>query len=200
MGRPAQFDVETKIRVVLSVLGGECSAAEVAGARSGNARWRPMPSSSSWRWPRRTWRCVCGRRARTTRAGSLRRPRDDPSRRWDAGLEVRSPGRHPAPHLPPSPRGRPGRWPPGKGPWPAPVVDLLEPVAAKYAEDWPAWGHRKIAAMMRADGHQMSTSTVERALRRRDLLLPQGFRADRRAWAVARREVFVHPPARRNRV
>ena len=64
--------------------------------------------------------------------------------------------------------------PPGKGPWPAPVVDLLEPVAAKYAEDWPAWGHRKIAPMMRADGHQMATSTVERALRRRDLLLPQG--------------------------
>ena len=90
--------------------------------------------------------------------------------------------------------------PPGKGPWPAPVVDLLEPVAAKYAEDWPAWGHRKIAAMMRVDGHQVSTSTVERALRRRDLLLPLGFRADRKAWAVARREVFVSPPTRRNRV
>ena len=41
--------------------------------------------------------------------------------------------------------------PPGKGPWPAPAVDTVEPVAAKYAEDWPAWGHRKIAAMMRAD-------------------------------------------------
>jgi hypothetical protein len=42
---------------------------------------------------------------------------------------------------------RAGR-PEGKGPWPAPVVDGLEPVAAKYAADWPAWGHRKIHAMI----------------------------------------------------
>jgi hypothetical protein len=47
---------------------------------------------------------------------------------------------------------------PPKGPWPAPRVA----VAAKYAADWPAWGHRKIAAMVRADGHQVSTSTVQR--------------------------------------
>lgn len=53
---------------------------------------------------------------------------------------------------------------PGKGPWPAPAVDLIEAVAAKYAADRPAWGHRKIAALMRADGHQVSDSTVERAL------------------------------------
>ena len=24
-----------------------------------------------------------------------------------------------------------------KGPWPAPVVDAIEPVVAKYANDWP---------------------------------------------------------------
>lgn len=59
-----------------------------------------------------------------------------------------------------------------KGPWPTPAVDAAEVLAAKYASDWPAWGHRKIAAMMRADGHIVSTSTVERALRRRGLLLP----------------------------
>jgi hypothetical protein len=51
---------------------------------------------------------------------------------------------------------------PVKGPWPSPKVDQVEAVAAKYAADWPAWGHRKIAAMMRVDGHQVSTSTVER--------------------------------------
>ena len=44
MGRPAQFDVETKIRVVLSVLSGECSTAEAA-RRAGSsetsvAKWR----------------------------------------------------------------------------------------------------------------------------------------------------------------
>lgn len=88
----------------------------------------------------------------------------------------------------------------GKGPWPAPRVDAIEALAAKYAADWPAWGHRKIAALMRADGHQVSTSTVERALRRRNLLLPVGFRADRKTWAAVRRRVFHDPPTERNRV
>jgi len=54
--------------------------------------------------------------------------------------------------------------------------------------------------MMRADGHQASTSTVERALRRRGLLLPRGFRADRKSWAALRRKVFHDPPTERNRV
>jgi len=61
----------------------------------------------------------------------------------------------------------------GKGPWPAPRVDAIDALAAKYAADWPARGHRKVAAMMRADGHAVSTSTVQRALRRRGLLLPR---------------------------
>jgi transposase InsO family protein len=89
---------------------------------------------------------------------------------------------------------------PVKGPWPTPAVDEVEAVAAKYAEAWPAWGHRKIAALMRADGHDVSTSTVERALRRRGLLLPRGFRADRKSWAAIRRRVFRDPPTERNRV
>ncbi len=33
---------------------------------------------------------------------------------------------------------------PPKGPWPAPVVDRIEPDAAEYAEEWSAWGYRKI--------------------------------------------------------
>jgi putative transposase len=73
-------------------------------------------------------------------------------------------------------------------------------LAAKYAAAWPAWGYRKIAAMMRADGHDVTNSSVQRALRRRDLLLPQGFRADRKSWAVLRRRVFRDPPTQRNRV
>ncbi len=52
-----------------------------------------------------------------------------------------------------------------RGPWPSPAVDAAEALAAKYAADWPAWGYREIAAMMRADGHRASTSTVERAQR-----------------------------------
>jgi putative transposase len=89
---------------------------------------------------------------------------------------------------------------PPKGPWPAPKVDPIEAVAAKYAETWPAWGYRKIAALMRADGHEVTNSSVARALRRRGLLLPQGFRADRKSWAVLRRKVFADPPTERNRV
>ena len=73
-------------------------------------------------------------------------------------------------------------------------------MAAKYAEEWPAWGYRKIAALMRADGHNVTNSSVQRALRRRGLLLPQGFRADRKSWAALRRRVFQDPPSERNRV
>ncbi|MEU7765035.1 integrase core domain-containing protein [Nocardia sp. NPDC049190] len=87
-----------------------------------------------------------------------------------------------------------------QGPWPSPKVERFEPIAAKYAEEWPAWGHRKIAALMRADGYEVSTSTVERALRRRGLLLPRGYRADRKSWAMLRRKVFRDPSAHRNRV
>jgi transposase InsO family protein len=54
--------------------------------------------------------------------------------------------------------------------------------------------------MMRADGHPVSTSTVQRALRRRRLLLPRGFRADRKSWAALRRKAFRDPPTERNRV
>ena len=53
---------------------------------------------------------------------------------------------------------------------------------------------------MRADGYEVSTSTVERALRRRGLLVPQGYRADRKSWAMLRRKVFRDPPTQRNRV
>ena len=64
----------------------------------------------------------------------------------------------------------------------------------------PPGGYRKIAAMLRADGHQVSTATVQRALRRRGLLLPTGFRADRRSWARLRKRAFPDPPRQRNRV
>ncbi|MFJ1455185.1 transposase [Nocardia sp. N2S4-5] len=41
---------------------------------------------------------------------------------------------------------------------------------------------------------------MQRALRRCRLLLPQGYRADRKSWAMLRRKVFHDPPTRRNRV
>lgn len=81
-----------------------------------------------------------------------------------------------------------------KGPWPAPVVDGLEPLAAKYAEDWPGWGHRKIWGLMRADGITTSMSSVERAMRRRGLLQPVDYTGQRRELAKARKAAFADPP------
>jgi putative transposase len=88
---------------------------------------------------------------------------------------------------------RPGRWP-------APVVDPLEPLAATYAATFAAWGHRKLWALLQADGHHVSMSSVARALSRRGLLLPQRYQAERRQLARARRAVFIDPPTRRCRV
>ena len=91
-------------------------------------------------------------------------------------------------------RGRPIRR------WPAPVVDAIEAAAAEQAHRWSAWGHRKIWAMLRADGVRVSRSSVLRALARRNLLLPKRYQAERRALAAARRALFVAAPTRRNRV
>jgi putative transposase len=83
---------------------------------------------------------------------------------------------------------------PPKGPWPAPAVDAFEPLVEKYAQDWPAWGHRKVWALMRVDGHEGSASTVERAMRRRGLLQPVAYQRERRELAQARRAAFLEPP------
>ena len=82
-----------------------------------------------------------------------------------------------------------------KGPWPAPVVDAIEAVVAKYADDWPGWGHRKIFGLMRADGHTVSMSSVERAMRRRGLLQPVDYQGQRRELAKARKAAFADPPS-----
>lgn len=90
---------------------------------------------------------------------------------------------------------------PEKGPWPAPVVERIEPDVAKYATEWAAWGHRKVWALMRHDGHDVgSASSVARAMGRRGLLQPVAYQAERREHAKARRAVFVEAPERRNRV
>jgi transposase InsO family protein len=80
------------------------------------------------------------------------------------------------------------------------VVDRIEQVAADKATAHAAWGHRKITAMLKADGVAVSPSSVERALRRRGLLLPARYLADRRENAARRKERFLSPPTRRNRV
>ena len=95
-------------------------------------------------------------------------------------------------------RERDGR--PQRGPWPRPVRERIEGPARDMALRWPAWGHRKIWALLVAEGHEASPATVERALREHVLLQPAGRMRERRALARARRNAFLDPPARRNRV
>lgn len=89
---------------------------------------------------------------------------------------------------------------PALGSWPAPVRDRIEQPAAQLALEWPAWGHRKIHALLAVDGFHASQATVRRALARRGLLQPVGYQRERRELAKARKAAFVSPPTRRNRV
>jgi hypothetical protein len=53
-------------------------------------------------------------------------------------------------------QGRPARR------WPAPVVGAIEGAAAEQAYRFSAWGHRKIWAMLRADGAAVSVVATAR--------------------------------------
>ena len=90
-------------------------------------------------------------------------------------------------------------WP-AKGPWPTPVRDRIEPRAIEYADRFPAWGHRKLAMLMRVDGHDAPDSTVLRALKRTGRVLAVDYQAERRQLAEARRAAFVVPPSGPNQV
>ena len=77
----------------------------------------------------------------------------------------------------------------------------MDVVAAKKDDErFSPWGHRKIWGLLRADGVDVSASSVKRALKRRGLLLPARYHAERRQLARARKGVFKHPTPRRNRV
>jgi putative transposase len=89
---------------------------------------------------------------------------------------------------------------PVRGRWPAPRRDQLEPLACAYADLFPAWGHRKLAALVRADGHDAPDSTVLRALRRSGRVLPVDYQAERRQHAQARRAAFMVAPTAPNQV
>ncbi|HEX2028624.1 MAG TPA: hypothetical protein VHF25_11585 [Nitriliruptorales bacterium] len=79
---------------------------------------------------------------------------------------------------------------------------MIEPTVAKLAGDWPAWGHRKIAALHAIEHPELtaSESSVERAMRRRGQLQPVNYQTERRQLAQARREAFLEPPTHRNQV
>lgn len=54
---------------------------------------------------------------------------------------------------------------PAKGPWPRPAREAAKELTVSHALAHPAWGHRKVWAMVRHDGHVVSEATVLSLLR-----------------------------------
>jgi transposase InsO family protein len=95
-------------------------------------------------------------------------------------------------------RQRDGR--PAKGPWPRPAREAHRGTVVALASAHPAWGHRKVWAMARHAGHQVTTSTVLRILDDEGLLLKADYQRERRRLAQARKAAFAAPPTAPNQV
>lgn len=89
---------------------------------------------------------------------------------------------------------------PPKGPWPRPAQDAAAELIDKHALAHPVWGHRKIWAMVRHDGHVVSEATVLRRLRERGLILPDQYQRERRRLAERRKAAFATEPTGPNQV
>ena len=87
-----------------------------------------------------------------------------------------------------------------KGPWPTPAQDAIETAAKELASTWEAWGHRKLAELLRVGGYPASDSTTFRVLARNGLTLPADYTGEVRQLARVRKEAFITPPSRRNRL
>jgi transposase InsO family protein len=95
-------------------------------------------------------------------------------------------------------KARAGQQP--KGPWPQPARAAARGRVRKHAIDHPAWGHRKIWAMVRHDGHRVSEATVLRLLRDEGLILPAHYQRERRMLAERRKAAFATMPTGPNQV
>lgn len=89
---------------------------------------------------------------------------------------------------------------PPLGPWPQPARSAARPLTMKHATLHPAWGHRKVWAMVRHDGHRVSQATVLRTLRDEGLILPSDYQRERRRLAERRRAAFAKEPTGPNQV
>lgn len=87
-----------------------------------------------------------------------------------------------------------------KGPWPRPARDAAAELIDKHALAHPVWGHRKIWAMVRHDGHVVPEATVLRRLRDRGLILPDKYQRERRKLAERRKAAFAKEPTGPNQV
>jgi putative transposase len=89
---------------------------------------------------------------------------------------------------------------PPKGPWPQPARDAARDLVVKHAKKHPAWGHRKVWAMVRYDGHRVSQATVLRTLRDEGLILEANYQRERRKLAERRKAAFANTPTGPNQV
>jgi putative transposase len=84
--------------------------------------------------------------------------------------------------------------------WPRPARDRSRRVITELASKHPAWSHRKIWALARHEGHQLTMSTVLRVLRDEGLLLEASYQRERRRLAAERKAAFCEPPTGPNQV
>jgi transposase InsO family protein len=89
---------------------------------------------------------------------------------------------------------------PPKGPWPRPARLAVRDAVIAHAHAHPAWGHRKVWAMTRHDGHRVSQATVLRPLRDEGLILEANYQRERRKLAERRKAVFAKEPTGPNQV
>ena len=89
---------------------------------------------------------------------------------------------------------------PVKGPWPRPARSRVRDAVRAHALAHPAWGHRKVWAMVRYDGHRVSAATVLRLLRDEGLILEVNYQRERRELAANRRAAFATAPTGPNQV
>ncbi len=89
---------------------------------------------------------------------------------------------------------------PPRGPWPTPRRRFYRGAIVAIAERYPAWGHRKVWALARHDGHQVTTSTVLRILDDAGLVLKADYQRERREHAKTRKAVFARVPTGPNEV
>jgi transposase InsO family protein len=87
-----------------------------------------------------------------------------------------------------------------KGPWPRPARTAARAPVVKHALAHPAWGHRKVWAMTRHDGHVVSQATVLRLLGDEALILPAAYQKQRRELAKRRKAAFAKEPTGPNQV
>ena len=89
---------------------------------------------------------------------------------------------------------------PAKGPRPQPARDAVRETAIGHAKKHAGWGHRKIWAMCRYDGHRVSPATVLRLLRDEGLILEANYQRERRDLAGHRKAAFAVLPTGPNQV